>query len=295
MALHFHEPTSNPLTLLAYARNLGRLPPSAFRLLSSMNRFGFVILVAWLGLTLIFLNTLVAPQAWNNWPPDYCRRANCYCEPLYLDRLIAQPLATYSNLGFVGVGLAILWLTLRRAPLPNNPFTHHRSYPVIYALALTTTGLFSFFYHASLTKLGDYLDLIGVYLFTSFLLLYNLNRLRSFKPSAFAGSYVTLNLALGFGLYMAYGLQQIYFAALILSTLAIEILIQRRQRPVSDLRLLVAALTLFGLGATVWVLDSNGGLPCWPSAPVTWHALWHLAAAAAAGVMYLYYRSARAA
>jgi len=257
-------------------------------------RFGFLVLGAWLALTLFVLNTLAAPPAWHDWPDDYCRRVNCYCEPLYLDRLIAQPSATYSNLSFIGIGLGILWLTLHKPPsLNNNPFTQSRAYPIMYASALTTTGFFSFFYHASLTKVGDYVDLMGMYIFVGFLLLYNLNRLHSLNSRLFALLYISLIFTLAIGLYVAYGLQQVYLAALIVATIAIEIYVRLAQKQIIDLRLLITALAIFIIGATVWMLDSNGSLPCWPTAPLTWHALWHLSAATAAGMMYLFYRSER--
>jgi hypothetical protein len=256
-----------------------------------MNRPGLIILFAWLALTALYLNTLPAPSAWNDWPADYCRRKNCYCEPLYLDRLIAQPIATYSNLGFVSVGVFILWRTVRRAPIADNAFTNYKPYPIIYGLALTITGVFSFFYHASLTKLGDYLDLLGIYVFVSFLLVYNIQRLRPLKLTTFSGLYLIITVTLALALYFAYSLQHVYLAILIIATLSVEAFIQRAQRPPIDIRWLLAALTIFGLGAVVWQLGNTGPLPCWPSVPFTWHALWHLAAATAAGLIYIYYRS----
>jgi len=267
-----------------------------------MLRFGYLILLVWFGLTLLVLDSAPAPRAWTEWPPDNCRRTNCYCEPIR-DRLIAQPAATYSSLGFVVVGLFVLRAAARFptqkqattsvAPaLMDRPLMrNHRAYPLVYGLSLLCTGFFSFFYHASLTKLGDYLDLMGMYLFTGYLMLYNLSRLRPMSILAFAAAYLSLNAALALGLVVAYGLQQIYFGTLVAIALYAEVWIHRFRNPNIQLRYLSAALACFGLGAILWLTDSNGLLPCNPASPINWHALWHLAVAASAGLLFLYYRS----
>ncbi len=287
----------------------------------------FGCLIIFLGLAalgFLILDSAPAPHAWTKWPPDYCRAVNCYCEPIR-DRLIAQPIAAYSNLGFILAGSLILWATARSAkasPLFNliqqefplssaTPITPakagvqktkpnwipafagmsaHIAYPLVYGAALISTGLFSFFYHASLTKVGDYFDLMGMYLFTSYLMLYNLARWRPLPGRMFAIVYAAINVALALGLAIAYELQQVYFGILIAVALLAEVIIQIVKHPHTQLRYLIAALACFSLGAAVWIWDSQGLLPCTPTAPITWHALWHLAAAAAAGLLYLHWR-----
>ena len=265
-----------------------------------MLRFGYILLFLWLALTFMVMDSAPAPRAWTEWQPDYCRLDNCYCEPIR-DRLVAQPIATYSNLGFVAAGLFVLWATLRRPPIASpaptrrgasNPFTQNTTYFLIYGLALTTLGFFSFFYHASLTKLGDSLDLMGMYLITAFLTLYNLNRVRPLRAAAFIVTYFAIIAALALGLYFAYQLQQIYFVLLILIALAAEMKLRSgRYQALRSSKYLWAALACFCGGAIIWLSDSRGFLPCWPAAPITWHALWHVAAAAAAGLMFWHYRS----
>lgn len=260
---------------------------------SWMTRLPFWRVLGLVGLVavgLYIINLAPAPLAWVEWPPDFCRGVNCYCEPIRLDRLVAQPVATFSNLGFVAAGLLVGWATLKRPASPNSILAE-KAYGLIYGAGLVCTGLFSFFYHASLTKVGDFLDLMGVYLFTSFLLLFNINRLRRLKPSIFAITYIAINVTLALGLWLAYSFQQVYFAILIGGLLIAEALVWRREVPRLQLRWLGAALGLFALGAAVWILDGSSTLPCWPSLPFSWHAVWHVCAAGAAGLMYVYYRS----
>ncbi len=255
-----------------------------------MKRFGFFILIAWVALTFVMLDTLPAPEAWSQWPADYCRGVNCYCEPIR-DRLVAQPVATYSNVGFMLAGVYIIFLTLRTPLSHTNLMRAQKGYGVLYGAAIACTGLFSFFYHASLTKVGDFFDLTGMFLFTSFLALYGLTRIRPMSGVQFVVSYGVVNAALGVGLVVAYGLQQVYFLVLIAIALIAETLYVRGRKPNIKLRFMGLALLTFAAGGTVWVLDGSGLLGCDPTAPFTWHGVWHLAAAGAALLMYLYYRS----
>jgi hypothetical protein len=255
-----------------------------------MKRFGYFILIAWLVLTFAVLDTMPAPNAWADWPADYCHGVNCYCEPIR-DRLVAQPIATYSNVGFIVAGLFIIVTGLRAQTSTANPMTAHKGYTVLFGISMICTGLFSFFYHASLTKVGDLFDLMGMFLFTGFLALYGLTRLRPMSGFTFVAAYITLNLALGIGLIVAYGLQQVYFLILIGVAVVSEFLHLRRHQPNIKARFMGLTLLVFALGGGVWVLDGGGLLPCNPTAPFTWHGVWHLSAALAGALMFLYYWS----
>lgn len=255
-----------------------------------MKRFGYFILLAWVALTFAVIDTMYAPAAWTEWSPDYCRGANCYCEPIR-DRLVTQPVATYSNIGFVIAGLFVIVTSLRAKISTANPMTAHKGYAVLFGISIICTGLFSFFYHASLTKVGDLFDLMGMFLFTGFLALYGITRLRPMSGFTFVAAYITLNIILAIGLIVAYGLQQFYFISLIIVAVVSEALHLRRHQPNIKARFMGLALLVFALGGTVWILDGSSLLPCNPNAPFTWHGVWHLSAALAGVLMFLYYWS----
>jgi Ceramidase len=255
-----------------------------------MKRFGYFILIAWLGLTFAVIDTMNAPSAWTTWPPDYCRTVNCYCETIR-DRLVSQPIATYSNLGFILAGLFIIVTCLRTPASTANLMTAHKGYALLFGAAIIGTGLFSFFYHASLTKVGDLFDLMGMFLFTSFIMLYCITRLRPMGGPAFITAYLIINILLGIGLLVAYGLQQVYFLTMIVGAVVAETLHVRRNKPQIQLRYMGLALLVFALGGSVWMLDGTSLLPCDLSAPFTWHGVWHLSAALAGTLMFLYFWS----
>lgn len=230
----------------------------------------------------IALNYL--PNVWVGWAPDYCRTINCFCEG-FQDRFVLQPLASYSNLAYILVGgLVLAW----------RPSIHSRlsqpAYAGVYGGITLGVGIGSFFYHASLTRVGEWFDLMGMYALTGFLVLYNLNRLRAFSREVFGALYLMLLGGLGLGLVLANAWQQVYMAALVVGALALEGFVHLKRRPRVRGRYFWGGLACFGLGALFWVEGAPGEW-CGRLGPVPPHTVWHVLSAVAAGLLFLYYRS----
>ena len=249
-------------------------------------RFNWTLLGAGFSLALAAAAGLWAlPDRWAGWARDGCETANCYCEPLS-GRLVAQPLAAYSNLGFILAGL--LMLAAPRDPESRTLIRSRPEYAAMFAATALGTGLGSFFYHASLTRLGEWFDLVGLYLFTSFLLVYGLARLtRRPAPGRWVAVYAGINLAGGLQMAWAREWQQVVFALLAAGALAAEAGVLIQARPRIEPRYLAAALACFAGGAALWVTPCSAGLPFPP------HAGWHLLAAATQLWLFAYYRSER--
>lgn len=247
-------------------------------------RFNWSLFSAGLGLTLAAALSLWAlPDGWAGWARDGCQDANCYCEPLS-GRWVAQPLAAYSNLGFVVVGL--LALAAPRQPASANLLRSQPAYARLFAATALGTGLGSFFYHASLTRAGEWFDLVGLYLFTSVPLVYGLARLTGRPaPGRWAALYIGINVAGGLQMSAAREWQQIVFGLLAAAALATEALVLVRRRPRLQRRWLAAALICLALGAWLWTQPCPAG---WPIPP---HAGWHLLAAATQAALFAYYWS----
>ncbi len=220
------------------------------------------------------------PSPWNAWPRDGCEQVNCYCETLR-DSFIVQPINTHSNLAFVLVGLLIVFAPPRRAARPE--------YQTVFGGAVMAVGLGSWFYHASLTRLGEWFDLVGVYLLLSLILLVNAHRLRPMSPATLAALYVGVNVLGGLQMVFANALQQVVFVGLFGGAAALEIAAWLKRRPRMQFGWLIAALTTFALAAATWLADAR--LPCDPASLFQWHGLWHALTATAAGFVFLYFRS----
>lgn len=245
--------------------------------------FALIVLAA---LALDFID-----YSWSGWLPATCMPDHCFCEA-QRDGLIRQPINTYSNLAFVLVGLLIVagaqddWRRGER----RNRMQAQRALPFIFGGAVILIGLGSFFYHASLTFIGQWFDVMGMYLFASFALIYNYARLRPIRATTFAIAYVVMNGMLGYLLVVNPDVRRQVFAAMIYGIIALEALIWLVERPKIKTRFFVGALVVLAGAYGIWMLDESGAL-CDPSSLLQGHALWHILNAIAAGSLYLYYRS----
>lgn len=253
-----------------------------------MSRDWFVPLVRAALITLAALPLLALPNVWQSWQPASCLPNNCFCEAS-VDTFIVQPINTYTNLIYVFIGLAIL----SHAPTHRaraNLMYQQRAIPIVFGAATIAIGAGSFFYHASLTFVGQWFDLMGMYLFINLALLYNVTRVRALDGARFAIAYVALNTTLGIALVMVPSIRREIFGALMLATIALEIWIQHTRQPRIETRWFVAALASFFAGYAIWLLD-NSRILCAPTSWFQGHAIWHLLTALSAGLLYRYYLS----
>lgn len=228
-------------------------------------------LAAWLALRLAGSG----PEIWTTWQPDGCLFVNCYCEPVHAS-LVRQTIATESNLGFLAVGLAVA----------AGLFRVHDRRRWIAAAMVVATAVGSTFYHASLTRVGDWADLMGT--FGLVILFGSLSAWRRWPAQRMiiaAAAAVALAIG-GVQMVLAPALQQVVLGVLVLLAIALESLAPAvpTQRP-----WLWAGLACFLIGGGVWIGSSAGLLPCWPNAPMTWHGVWHLLAAGGAGLLCRYH------
>jgi len=259
-------------------------------------------LVAWtLGASAagIALFLALGVAGWPGFTPNGCRgtepRPTCFCERPR-PGLVAQPANTWSNLGFVAVGLAIAAAADRRRlqRRPANPLTRTRFYPGAFAVTTALLGPGSMFLHGSLTREGGTVDVASMYLFAGLLLAYSAMRLFRLSRRAFggvfaavAGTLIALQVSVGLFVELVFGLLLLAFGA------AEGMLRWRRPELRADRRPLLGAAALFGLAFAVWVPSLSGGPLCDPESLLQGHAVWHLLCAASAGSVFLYLASER--
>lgn len=228
--------------------------------------------------------------SWTGWQPANCMPDNCFCEAIR-PGTIAQPANTWSSFGFVLVGLLVIRqsredMRQRKA----NLLTRQRAYPVLFGMALLITGLGSAFYHASLTFVGQFFDLMGMYFIASFIMLYNISRLKTLSGKNFVIVYILINALLAFLLIQYPALRRYIFGAMIFATLWPEYRLRRTRTLVINNFFLQAAWGTLILAFVIWTLDLTK-IFCNPTSWLQGHALWHLLGAVAGGFLYLYYSS----
>jgi len=157
-------------------------------------------------------------------------------------------------------------------------------------------GIFSFFYHATFTFIGQFLDLGSMYLFSSYLIILNLRRLNThffttkkliciflfLLSASLAATYFirpTNNFSIGYPI----------FALHVLVIIILEWKLYKRNTNYK-IRNLLIAFSIFMLGFTSLILDL---LKIWCS-PGTFHlinghALWHILSGISFLFVYFFY------
>jgi hypothetical protein len=201
------------------------------------------------------------------------------------DQLVRQPANAVSGAAFIGV--AVLVLLTPAAPLTPT-------FRALYAAAAAIIGAATIFYHASLTFAGQTADVLGMYLIVTLVLVDQLARRQAWRAHQVAITYLLGNCALLGGLILLPQARRYVFAALVLLVVILE-LAGRAKRPaqVQD-KLFVAAVALLLGGFVAWVLDIMR-ITCSPESWLQGHALWHVAGALAAWLLYRYLQTARTA
>lgn len=237
--------------------------------------------------TFIVLALLILSRydyTWSNWKPATCMPEACFCEGLR-SGIMAQPANTWSSLGFVFVGLMIL--SARFHGRGESELNAMRvAHTLVYGAAMILIGLGSAFYHASLTFVGQFFDVMGMYLLASFILLYNLSRVTALHERTFVLLYLALNAVLAILLLVLPELRRYLFALLILAALVLAYAAQTR----TPRKYLAAAVATLLLSFLFFLLDLTK-IFCAPKSWLQGHALWHLGGALSAGLLYQHYRT----
>jgi hypothetical protein len=223
-------------------------------------------------------------------------RPTCFCERLRPGP-VHQPANTFSNLGFVLVGLAIALDAGRRRRSPSapgaNPFTTTTLHPTCYAVVTALLGPGSMALHASGTRWGGRVDVISMYLFIALVIVYGMSRWLPLGRGAFV-AYAALAAALSATkLWLSVSSDWLFGGLVGAAGANVAILVRARPDLRYDGRFLLAAVALFGAAFAIWLPSLSGGPLCDPDSWLQGHAVWHVLCAGAAGCLYLYLRSER--
>jgi Ceramidase len=229
-------------------------------------------------LTTLLVALSFRTYSWGTWRPATCKPDHCFCEAIRTGT-VAQPADTWSSLGFAFAGFLIVNAGVVK-PLR------------VYGWALVFIGVGSAFYHASLTFIGQLVDVSGMYLLITFALLYSVSRMWKLSPLVFTATYIGTNVLLLYMQMAVPGARRYVFALLLIGVLGVE-LYQRHTAPVfAETKWLWRALGIFAAAFVIWILDITKAA-CAPNSIVQGHAIWHLLGAVSAYCLYLYFKSER--
>lgn len=120
-----------------------------------------------------------------------------WCEPTVCS-VINEPANAWSNLGFILFGA----LLIKKLNEFKERTVAHFGWAVIWM------GFFSFVYHATNNYLTQFFDFVGMYFMTSFLIAFNIQRLRGENPRNLYSIYWAI-VALNCAMFMSFDIMDI--------------------------------------------------------------------------------------
>ena len=270
------------------------------------NRLTWILWAPSAALAAVIAGTVMLSRVavdWTPWRPATCLPGACFCEFVRAGT-VRQTANTWSSFAFVWVGFWILGVTIadrndvRRGAndaargADNGAILLRPVHAIVFAVALMLVGVGSAFYHASLTFAGQFADVFGMYLIGSFMLIYNVARLRPLSDASAMLLYLSLNVLLALLLYFVPETRRYLFALLIVVALVIDVAVRRQRSFVAHTRYLTSSVSMLAVAFVIWTLDLRR-VVCSPASVWQGHAVWHVLGAAACAGLFLFYRSER--
>lgn len=258
-----------------------------------------------LSVTLLSINSYRIYKDFDFWNSYETAGGNAFqfCETNRMDEIIRQPANTWSNLGFLAVGLFALTLAVhdfknKERKQSTNFLVRYPMFSLLYGLSCIYLFTGSFLYHASLTSYFQRMDQSGMMAVIAMILVLNLYKIFPHfrRKGEWRSSHaIAMILAVAFNLFIFRHLLTIninlLFPALALLVIASGFFYAFKIRNNSFfLNYMYAAFLILFFAVGIWILDRTHTL-CSPDSMLQGHALWHLLTATSIFFIYLYYRS----
>lgn len=239
---------------------------------------------------------------WINWE-QATGNATHFCELNRFGFAIVQPSNTWSNLGFLFAALIILSIAIKdhqhkERLSVSNYLANYPGFSFLFGFSVLYMFIGSFFYHASLTKVFQKMDQVGMYFVMTALLGFVVYRMLpkiTFRGKTFSTHKPIIVVAIIVDLIFNFFLWKIniniLFPTFVIVFFAINILsiqVVKDSRPIG--KYLHLGIVSFLTGATIWIMDMFDVI-CIPTSVFQGHALWHLLDATAIIAIYFYFRS----
>jgi len=247
----------------------------------------FPVLIAVMISSMTVITFVALPAtAWNDWQPATCLKTGCFCESANVQSPVRQTANTYSSLAFVFSGMIVLSQMRQK----HSAKRLQGGYSAIMGVACIVIGVGSAFYHASLTFIGQFFDVFGMFMLTAFMLVYAWERIWNLRLTTTLGLYLVLNLFLSWLQIAIPDTRRYVFAIILIVALLCEYYFRMKAKPQIEVRWLRYGISLLAVAYIIWISDNTRTI-CFENSLLQGHAAWHILGAVSVLFLHWYYAS----
>lgn len=261
-----------------------------------------IIFILFTSLSFIFFSIYNDVYIWQNMKLA-SGNAFTFCEFNNLGSALVQTANTWSNLGFLFVGLVLVFMGIKDTNFKHknqaNLLLKYPMFSIVMGASILYLFIGSFFYHASVTSFFQMIDQTGMYAIILSFMAYHAFRIfptLTVKRKGEISShkiifYVFLLINSLFIAFLWKINVNILFPVMFLVYLIMTLVYNKRNniRKIS-VKILVYSLYFLMFSTAFWILDRQDVL-CNPTSVFQGHALWHILNAIALLLVYLHYRT----
>ena len=234
---------------------------------------------------------------WANHPR---RNGGGYCE-ISTQGLLAEPLNTWSNLSFIGIGLIIAWQMMCGSFRDKvNILTTNDFMAIFFASLVICLGPASMVMHAVYTNLGVELDILSEYLICGYLMGYSTQRFFRLHIRYFVIIFLLVIVICEVVMRwqvpipIVEGLTNLLVGIFLILSILMELLIMFVRRVKIQKWWGITSIVTFIFSFLIWNFSRNGNALCDPYSWFQGHAVWHALDALALYFLFRYYTSENA-
>lgn len=228
-----------------------------------------------------------------------------FCEFNDLTTALVQTSNTWSNLGFLFVGLLLVFFGIKDHKHQHendraNLLLKHPFFSIIMGGSILYLFIGSFFYHASVTSFFQMLDQTGMYAIVFSFMAYHIFRVWPTLKTKKKGEvsthkiifavFLILNILFVAFLWRVVDVN-VFFPLLFITYVTVTVIYNKRRSIVkASSKMLLFSLYMLFFSLTIWLLDRQDVL-CDPTSLIQGHALWHILNSVVLLMIYLHYRA----
>lgn len=213
-----------------------------------------------------------------------CVPGHCFCE--HAAGFPEQLSNSVSSFAFVLLGA---WVLLSRRSRERD--TREATLIPLLGFTMLFIGASSFFYHATLSFFGQFLDIFSMYTFGLLLFFGALYRAGHLRGSYALAGFVAASIVFGLLQFAYPDARRILFTALLLPGIILELTawVTRHSPRSRRVWAIYAGLGVMVVAYGIWLLDQTPAF-CDPGSLLQGHATWHVLGAVAAFLVFVHYR-----